>query len=114
MNLRLSLAVAAAAAGLGVALPAQSQTVTFQRLLNADTEPQNWLHNNQNYKNWRYSSLSQINKGNVDRLRMAFMFSIGRDTKAEGAEEGTPLVEDGFMYVTNTWSKLMKIGRAHV
>ncbi len=109
MNLRLSLAVAAAAAGLGVALPAQSQTVTFQRLLNADTEPQNWLHNNQNYKNWRYSSLSQINKGNVDRLRMAFMFSIGRDTKAEGAEEGTPLVEDGFMYVTNTWSKLMKV-----
>ena len=39
MNLRLSLAVAAAAAGLGVALPAQSQTVTFQRLLNADTAP---------------------------------------------------------------------------
>jgi len=110
MQLKLSLVAALAAGGMAVAaVPANAQNVTFQRLLNADSEPQNWLHYSQNYKNWRYSNLSQINKNNVQNLKMAFLFSIGRDTKADGAEEGVPLVEDGFMYVTNTWSKLMKV-----
>ena len=110
MQLKLSLAAALAASGVAVAaIPAHAQTVTYQRLLAADSEPQNWLLYGQNYKNWRYSTLTQVNKGNVQNLKMAFMFSIGRDGKADGAEEGTPLVEDGFMYVTNTWSKLMKV-----
>ena len=110
MQLKLSLAAVLAAGGVAMAaMPAHAQTVSFERLLKADSEPQNWLLYGQNYKNWRYSGLTQVNKTNVQNLKMAFLFSIGRDTKADGAEEGTPLVEDGFMYVTNTWSKLMKV-----
>jgi alcohol dehydrogenase (cytochrome c) len=106
---RSVLATLIAAGAVATAMPAIAAPTTFDRLVNANTEPHNWLMHSQNYGNWRYSPLSQINKSNVDRLKMAFLFSIGRDTKADGQEEGTPLVEDGFMYVTNAWSKLMKV-----
>lgn len=109
MKMNWSVAVLAACGAMGAALSAQAAPTTYERLLAADNEPQNWLLNTGNYSNWAYSKLNQITKANVANLQMKFMFSIGRDTKAEGQEEGRPLVEDGFMYVTNAWSKLMKV-----
>ena len=109
MKMNWTVAVLAACGAVGAALPAHAGNVTYERLLAADNEPQNWLSNTGNYSNWAYSKLNQITKANVGSLQMKFMFSIGRDTKADGQEEGRPLVEDGFMYVTNAWSKLMKV-----
>ncbi len=71
--------------------------VTYERLLNADKEPHNWLTYYGNYKGWRYSSLSQINTTNVKRLVVKWAFQTGPDQNFQV----TPLVVDGVMYLTN-------------
>ena len=52
-----------------------------------------------------------INRDNVKDLKLKFIFSIGgRSTGGtlRGKEESTPLVDDGFMYVSDTWDRVMK------
>ena len=52
-----------------------------------------------------------INRDNVKDLKLKFIFSIGgRATGGtlRGKEESTPLVDDGFMYVSDTWDRVMK------
>ncbi len=92
-------------------LPASAADVTSDRLLNPAKEPQNWLTVHHDYDNSRHSLLSDINRNNVKDLRPKFMFSIGgRATGGtlRGKEESTPLVDDGYMYVADTWSRVMK------
>src|SRR5260370_17614900 len=43
----------------------------------------------------RYSSLRQINGGNVERLKLAWTFRTGKP-----GSEAIPIVVDGVMYVT--------------
>ena len=53
----------------------------------------------------------EINRDTVKDLKLKFIFSIGgRSTGGTlpGKEESTPLVDDGFMYVSDTWSRVMK------
>ena len=63
----------------------------------------------------RYSRLKQINKKNVKKLRVAFTAALGGDRTPGGAWwkygglEGTPVVEDGMMYVTDGWGTVYKI-----
>jgi alcohol dehydrogenase (cytochrome c) len=93
------------------ATPALAAEVTSQRLQNPAAEPQNWLMVHHDYNNSRHASLAQINRDTVKNLQLKFMFSIGgRSTGGtlRGKEESTPLVDDGFMYVTDTWSRVMK------
>jgi alcohol dehydrogenase (cytochrome c) len=93
---------------LGAALPALAAEVTPQRLLNPDKEPQNWLMNHRSYDGQRFSPLARINKGNVKGLRLAYAVPLGG---AAGMEviHATPLVEDGFLYITDSWGVLYKI-----
>src|ERR1700753_1950581 len=79
--------------GLSAALPAQ---VTYQRLLTADREPENWLTYSGRYSGWRYSTLDQINTGNAARLTMQWTFQVAD----LGQFETTPLVVDGVLYGT--------------
>lgn len=124
MTMRKGIAALATGALLaGVASSAMARPVTPERLLNADAEAQNWLMVHKNYSNWRYSTLRQINRDNVQNLSLLFTTAIGGwattpagfkpDRYAAGGnvpkEEGVPLVEDGFMYVTDGLNKLMKI-----
>jgi len=93
---------------LAVAVPALAAEVTTQRLLNPDKEPQNWLMNHRSYDGQRFSPLARINKGNVKGLRLAYAVPLG----GSGAMEvihATPLVEDGFLYITDGWGVLYKI-----
>jgi alcohol dehydrogenase (cytochrome c) len=93
---------------LAVAAPALAAEVTAQRLLNPDKEPQNWLMNHRSYDGQRFSPLARINKGNVKGLRLAYAVPLG----GSGAMEvihATPLVEDGFLYITDGWGVLYKI-----
>jgi alcohol dehydrogenase (cytochrome c) len=73
--------------------PAQ---VTFERLVRAEREPQNWLTYNGNLGSTHHSSLDQINAGNVANLDLKWV------SQAQSLEkyEATPLVVDGVMYVT--------------
>src|SRR5262245_19859240 len=80
--------------------------VTFDRLRNP--EPRNWLMNHGDYNAHRYSSLDRINKANVKNLRFAFSVAIGQKAGNENLL-ATPLVEDGFMYLTDAWGVLYKI-----
>jgi alcohol dehydrogenase (cytochrome c) len=86
--------------------------VTSERLLKPDEEG-NWLQHHKNFSSTRYSSLNQINKDNVKNLKVAWTMQLGGveggGIWTHGGLEGTPLVEDGFMYVTDGWGSLYKI-----
>lgn len=48
-----------------------------------------------NYSSTRYSELDQISAENVDKLQLAWTFSVGVDR----GQEAAPIVIDGTMYV---------------
>lgn len=70
--------------------------VTFERLLRAAQEPQNWLMYNGSYMSNRYSTLAQINPTNVKNLEQKWVLQ----NRVFGAWQSTPLVIDGIMYLT--------------
>jgi len=76
-------------------MPAWAQ-VTYERILNASHEPQNWLTYSGDYKSWRYSALDQINASNVHHLAAQWVFQ----SASLGQFETTPLVVDGILYGT--------------
>src|SRR6202165_4328682 len=90
------------------AWPVPAAEVTPERLVNADKEPQNWLMNHRTYDGQRYSPLARINKGNVKGLKLAYAVALGGTAGME-VVEATPLVENGFLYITDSWGVLYKI-----
>ncbi|TRW18269.1 PQQ-dependent dehydrogenase, methanol/ethanol family [Glacieibacterium frigidum] len=102
------LALAGAAwIGLGGAAP-QRAAVTSERLLGAAAEPGNWLTHGGTYLEQRFSTLDQINAGNVGKLGLAWSYDL--DTNR--GQEATPLVIDGVMYTTTAWSKVAALDAA--
>src|SRR5687768_12945228 len=68
--------------------------VTYDRILNADKEPQNWLSYSGTLKNQRFSPLTQINTANVKNLQQAWIWQARSLEKFEA----TPIVLDGILY----------------
>src|ERR1700723_1731355 len=99
---------AALLAGSMLAWPAMAAEVTPDRLVNADKEPQNWLMNHRTYDGQRYSPLARISRDNVKGLRLAYAVRLGGGAGNE-FNEATPLAEDGFLYITDSWGVLYKI-----
>jgi alcohol dehydrogenase (cytochrome c) len=91
-----------------LATPALAADVTPERLLNPNREPQNWLMNHRTYDGQRFSPLARINKGNVKNLKLVYAVPLGGGAGNEYAV-ATPLAEDGFLYVTDSWGVLYKI-----
>src|SRR6266545_1043840 len=94
-----------------LAPPAAAADVSAERLLNAPSDPQNWLMVHRDYNNSRHSPLKEINRDTVKDLKLKFLLSIGGTSTGgtmRGKEEGTPLVDDGFMYVVDAWNRVMK------
>ena len=89
-----------------VTLPALAADVTPARLMNP--EPQNWLMNHRTYDGQRFSPLDKINKGNVKGLKLAYAVPLGGGAGNEWVQ-ATPLAEDGFLYITDSWGVLYKI-----
>jgi alcohol dehydrogenase (cytochrome c) len=93
--------------------PARADDVTPERLLNADKEAGNWLHHHKNFSATRFSSLNEINGANVKNLKVAWTMHLGGveggGIWSHGGLEGTPIVENGFMYVTDGWGSVYKI-----
>ena len=106
--------ISAALVGLAIAafaMPARAADVTPQRLVDTAAEPQNWLMVHHDYNNSRHSPLKDVNRDTVKNLKLKYIFSIGgRSTGGalKGKEESTPLVDDGFMYVSDTYDRVMK------
>jgi alcohol dehydrogenase (cytochrome c) len=91
--MKLRFAVKCTALLLSTAAWAQ---ITPERLLHANSEPQNWLSYSGSYMSQRYSSLAQITPANVKNLELKWVFQANSTEKFET----TPLVVDGVMYVT--------------
>jgi len=78
--------------------------VNYERILNARSEPHNWLTYYGAYNGQRYSPLDQINTENVKRLLPAWVFQAGTTGLIAGAStysfEATPIVVDGIMFLS--------------
>ena len=85
--------------------------VSFDRLLRADEEPENWLTYSGSYKSQRHSQLDQITPANVTDLELRWVLQA----RSLEVFQATPLVVDGIMYLvepTNTVVALdAKLGR---
>src|SRR6266446_1264765 len=86
----------------GAVLLAQQSAIpgnlTFERLRNSQSEPQNWLTYWGDYQGTHYSSLKQINTTNITQLAPAWTMQLS----ANGTLQATPVVVDGVMYTTGT------------
>jgi alcohol dehydrogenase (cytochrome c) len=87
------------------ALPAQ---VTFDRILNAAKEPQNWLTYSGAFGSQRHSSLSQVTPANVKNLELQWQYQVRSLEKFEA----TPLVVDGIMYIVQPPNDVMAMDAA--
>lgn len=70
--------------------------VSYQQILNAQNEPQNWLTYSGSYAGLRYSTLDQITPANAKNLEIKWVFQADSVQKLEN----TPLVVNGVLYLT--------------
>ncbi len=83
--------------------------VDAARLEKADSEPGNWMSYGRTYDEQRFSPLTQINAGNVGQLKLAWHVDLDA---AHRAQESTPVIVDGVMYITTAWSKVLALDPA--
>ena len=88
-----------AAALIGVASQALSADVTWDRLMNADKDANNWLMYHQSFKGWHYSGLDQINAGNVKDMKVAWQHIPAASKRGI---QSFPLAVDGVLYYTSS------------
>jgi alcohol dehydrogenase (cytochrome c) len=107
---RVSAAVVAIAffVFIGQGLYAQ---VSFERILRAIQEPQNWLTYSGNYNGQRYSPLTQINRDNVRNLELQWVLQV-RSLTGSDKFEATPLVVDGVMYTVRPPNEVVALDAA--
>lgn len=79
---------------------APAKLVSQDMLSKAESDAANFLHTNGNYNQTRYYPADQINTSNVAKLRPAWIFQ----TEVKESLETTPIVVDGVMYVTTSYS----------
>jgi PQQ-dependent dehydrogenase (methanol/ethanol family) len=80
---------------LGLAAAASGSALANQELAQLSANPNNWAMQAGDFSNHRYSSLQQVNAGNVNKLQVAWMFSTG----VLRGHEGSPLVIGDTMYL---------------
>ena len=84
---------------IATGFPAQAQVETFTPVTDAvlqNPAPADWLMWRRTLDGWGYSPLDQIDRENVDALRMVWSRALG-----PGLQQGTPLVYNGMMYMPN-------------
>src|SRR6516225_6080330 len=111
---KLLVSVVSAALTISGALSiANAADMSFERALNADREPQNWLLHHKNYQGHRFSALKDIDAATVGNLRLAFTVGLGwlqsGGRYAQGNLEATPLVDNGMMYIPDGWGSVYAI-----
>jgi PQQ-dependent dehydrogenase (methanol/ethanol family) len=82
--------------------------VTQQMLDAAANDRNNFLHTNGDYTQKRFHPANQINAGNVRRLRPAWIFQ----TDVKESTETSPIVVNGVMYVTTSFSHVYALNAA--
>ena len=81
------------------------KTLDDATLRSADQDTGNWLMYGRTYDDHRFSPLNQINEQTVGKLGLAWSRELGTTRGLEA----TPLVEDGVIYTTGSWSVVYAI-----
>ena len=79
---------------------AKTVDLDASRILAANDEPGNWLAHGRNYEEQRFSPLNQINQDTISDLELAWY----ADTGTTRGLEASPIVVDGVMFATGSWS----------
>lgn len=74
--------------------------ISDQRIINAESEPGNWLSHGRDFGEQRFSPLTQINAETVSQLGLEFEV----DLKSNGAMEATPIMVDGTLFFSAPYS----------
>jgi len=82
--------------------------VSFDRLLDANKEPQNWLTYSGSNMSQRHSLLTQITPENVKNLELQWVYQARSLEKFEA----TPLVIDGIMYTVQAPNDVIALDAA--
>jgi quinohemoprotein ethanol dehydrogenase len=82
--------------------------VSDAQLVNAESQPGDWLTYGRTYSEQRFSPLQAINDKNAARLGLAWYFDLDTDR----GQEATPIVVDGVMYFSTAWSKVFALNAA--
>ena len=88
-----------AVAFVGFASQAMSADVTWDRLLNAQNDDNNWMMYHKDFSGHHHSGLDQINTGNVADLRLAWQHT---PPSSKRGIQSFPLAVDGVLYYTST------------
>jgi quinohemoprotein ethanol dehydrogenase len=75
-------------------------TVDADRIIDADSEPGNWLAHGRTYSEQRFSPLTQVSDKSIGDLGLAWYW----DTGTTRGLEASPIVVDGVMFTTGSWS----------
>src|SRR5579864_9031350 len=87
-------------ASLVLASCSRPKTIDDAALRAADQDATNWLMYGRTYDDHRYSPLNQIDEQSVAKLGLAWSREMGTTRGLEA----TPLVKDGVLYTTGSWS----------
>jgi alcohol dehydrogenase (cytochrome c) len=88
--------------------PASAQTRGMGPLSNAP-DPNDWPMYHRTYSGHRYSPLDEINRGNVQRLQVAWVHQPGR---IEQGLLGTPIAVDGVLYYSAAYNRVFALDGA--
>ena len=83
----------------------QTAPVDDSRLRSGDQDTSNWLMYGRTYDDHRFSPLNQINEQTVGKLGLAWSRELGTTRGLEA----TPLVDDGVIYTSGSWSVVYAI-----
>ncbi len=92
-------------------IAAQQVTGTMPRVANVDAAriisaaPGDWPSHGRDYAEQRHSPLDAIDTGNVAELGLEWAFEL----PTRRGQEATPIVVDGVMYVTGSWSMVFAL-----
>jgi PQQ-dependent dehydrogenase (methanol/ethanol family) len=86
--------------------PKPAAQVDAARLTNAAQDGANWMTTGRTYDEQRHSPLASINDGNVAQLGLSWHHDLDAVNRGQPS---TPIVVDGVMYVTTTWSKVFAL-----
>ena len=82
--------------------------IDHEWLRRADSDTANWLMYGRTYQEQRFSPLRQIDEHNIDGLGLVWSRELG----TRRGLEATPLVVDGIIYTTGSWSVVYAIDAA--
>jgi alcohol dehydrogenase (cytochrome c) len=95
-----------ASIAMAATTPVRADPVTTQDLLKAQDNAAEWLMYGRDYRNWRFSPLTQITTDNAAQLKPVWTMSTGGNF---GGLESTPLFHNGVLYFSADYGRLFAV-----